>query len=338
MNVDEVEHECRSIRMSREIEYRSYREGDGSALITLFRACGYDPDEKFWEWVNQGCPHGRTIVELAVTDNQAVGHYSVLPRRLSVNGTTVRAGLAIHVAVHPLFRGLAILRTLMDRVVRRCREVEIPFIYGFPNNNVWLVYLKLFQWQKIVDIAALELPLAEHPIRNEDSERILLCNQVHFDQRYGTFAKESVLRKKTHVVKDADYLNWRYADHPRTRYQLLEAEAENGDLAGYVVLKLYEKHGIRYGHVVDVDMMPDSFSLFPRLINKALAWSVAQGVDVASSWMLGQTPFFEMLTTIGFKPTGFSTHVGYRLLDPAFSVHNLQVGTWHIVMGDSDAF
>jgi len=321
-----------------QIEYRGCRPGDEHGVIKFFEECGYHPDEAFWRWINKGCPHGETIVEIAINGEQVIGHYSVLPRLVSVGGKTVGAGLAIHAAVHPQFRGLVILSELLDRIFKRCREAKIPFIYAFPNNNIWLVYLKLFRWQQVGDLPALELPLCNFRAEHSDSPHILVHDGVCFNERVGEFGSADWLYEKTFVVKDRAYLNWRYVHHPRVRYHLVEAKKDGCGLTGYLVLKLFEKHGVKYGHIVDLNCVPSSLALFAPMVYKAISWFCIQGVSVASCWMLKGTPFYEVLLQIGFQPTGFLTHMGYRVIDPDFPVERLHVGRWHTVMGDSDAF
>jgi len=323
----------------RTIKYHSYRPGDEQAIIKLFWECGYtNHDQAFWYWINRQCPFGKTIIEVATVGTQVVGHYSILPRLVRIGGTVVSAGLAIHAAIHPEYRGLVILQELMKRIFYQCHQTNMAFIYGFPNNNAWSVYLKLFQWQRITELATLELPLDNFQAVGSNAPRISLRDELYFDDRYDSFQMEDLLSEKTYVVKDKKYLNWRYAHHPQVQYQLLEAETESGNLAGYLVLKLYRKNHIMYGHIIDLYFIRSDLHLFSHAVCQALSWFIRQGVDIASCWILKGTPFFEPLLDIGFRPIGFASHVGYRLIRPNFPVDKLNVDKWHMVMGDSDAF
>lgn len=321
-----------------QIEYRGYRPGDEHAVIKFFEECGYQLDGAFWYWINKECPHGETIVELAISGERVVGHYSVLPRLVAVNGKTVGAGLAVQAAVHPQFRGLSILRELVDRTFDRCREAKIPFVYGFPNNNIWMVYLKVFRWQEVGYLPALELPLSSFRTGDSDSLHISVYDDVCFDERVGEFERADWLFEKTFVMKNRNYLSWRYIHNPRVRYHLVEANENGGGLAGYLVLKVFEKESIKYGHIVDLNCRPSSLALFAPMVYRAISWFLIQGVSVASCWVLKGTPFYEVLLQIGFQPTGFLTNMGYRVIDPDFPVERLHVDRWHTVMGDSDAF
>ncbi len=324
--------------LTERVEYRSARVEDAPAIIAFLRECNYDSDERFWRWINWECPHGETMIEVATAGDRVVGHYAVLPRHLNVNGAAVKAGQAIHAAVHPEFRGLAILIGLMRRIVQRCRQEHIPFLFAFPNDRIWLVYLRLLEWQPIGDVVALEYPLGDCRGDVDDSASIVLHDRPDFDERYQHIAERDGFRKKTSVMKDRAYLDWRYARHPNARYQLLEARVANGHLGGYLVLKYYEKAGVHYGHIVDLGLNRDSPTIFPRLVSRALKVFQARHVDIASCWMVDGTPYAGPLREIGFRQTGFATHMAYRLIDPDFGRPAFRLDDWCVVMGDSDAF
>ncbi len=320
------------------VQYRSLRSDDQPAVVSFLRECRYDSDETFWRWINQECPHGQALVELALVHDRVVGHYGVLPRPVWMGGKVVRAGLAIHAAVHPQFRGLVIFRELLDRMIQRCRRENIRFLYGFPRRDVWLMYFKLFDWKPMGELVTLELPLTGRPWKGGDDPTIRFRERSIFDERYQPFSGSELLRGVHHVVKDEAFARWRYENHPRVQYPQMELLGADGELLGYLVLKLYEKEARRYGHWVDVNLKPHALSRFPALAKAAMKRFVQQKVDIASCWMLKNSPLFAVLQRMGFQPTGFTTYVGYRLVDPSFPTGELGLEKWHMVMGDSDAF
>ena len=316
--------------------YRPLQAGDEHAVLRLLRACGYSPDERWWRWMNEECPQGKTLVELAVAgDGEVVGHYSVWPKLLRSGGATLRAGMAIHAAVHPDHRGLSILKDLMQRTVARCREEGIAFIYAFPNDQVWLVYLRFLQWKELGDLKACEISLEgwDEPEQGGSLQWVLRDPPV-FEEAHGriqqAMLEEGSLREKIAAVKDRAWLEWRYARHPRVRYPLLEGRSSSGELVAYGVLKLYEKAGIRYGHIVDFGVLPSAEQGFPALVRAALRFFKSRGADVASCWFSDEQ--------LGFRKTGFITHVGIRPVEPENSGETFMLNPWHVTMGDSDAF
>ena len=320
------------------IAYRSYRVGDEEAIIAFLRECGYQPDLPFWRWINRGCPHGKTMIELALEGQRIVGHYALLPRRLRAGGATITAGQGIHAAVHPEFRGLAVLQGLMRRVVEAARAAGLPLLYAFPNAQIRPVYQKIFRWEDAGELVALERPV-RLPVEGDGGGLAIVQREsIHFDERYRAFEDPESLAGLTHVVKEPAYLQWRYADHPTVRYQLLEASDAAGALAGYAILKRYEKNGTSYGHLIDHGVRDGNASMLRALVAAALVHFRRQQVERVSCWALPRTPGFDTIRAMGFQPTGFATPVSYRLLDPRAVAVSLNLEQWQLVMGDSDAF
>jgi GNAT superfamily N-acetyltransferase len=319
------------------VVHRSYRPGDEAAILRLMDECGYRHDAASWRWINRDGPHGASLVELATADDRVVGHYAVLPRLIRVDDRPVRAGLAIQAVVHPAHRGLSVLSQLFARIVARCAEAGLPFIYGFPNDQVWLVYAKVFRWQALGDLVALELPLRGREPMPTSGPAVRVRDG--FDERYATWDEGETPHGLTHVMKDAAYFDWRYTRHPRVRYRVLESVDDVGHPLAFAVLKRYEKAGVRYGHVVDLGAQPRCEAAVAAVLRAALAdFRTGEPVDVVSTWMATGAPFFGALAELGFQPTGFTTHLAYRLIDPGFTLKPLDLERWHVAMGDSDAF
>ena len=321
------------------VEYRSSKPGDEERIIPFLRECGYSPDDRSWNWINRRCPHGETLVELGLMEGRIVGHYSVLPRPLDVRGVRVSSGLAIHAAVHPQFRGLALLQGLMGRIVERCRENRTRFIYAFPNDQIWLVYQKLFHWQSLGNLDVLELSLADWTDRERAPSGISVQDPVFFDERYEDFLRSLGSQgAQISVLKDRSYLNWRYADHPKVSYRLLEARGNGTEILGFLILKRYEKLGKHYGHLVEFGVRPENTPVGVRLVRQALAELSHPPVDVVSCWISQHDPLYPVLRQMGFDVGNSQAPVGYRWVDPVRPPETFELKDWQIRMGDSDAF
>lgn len=320
-----------------EVRYRSAGFEDERSVVSLLRECGYDSDERFWSWIHRECPHGETIVEVAVAQDRVVGHYGVLPRRLRLNGQSIQAGLAIHAAIHPQFRGLSILRGLLDRTLKRCREAGFPLIYGYPRREVWLMYWKLFGWAAMGELVTLELPLAGGRFSPGPGDPISF-RRAAFDEAYDRFPHGSLFAGLNHVVRDRAYLRWRFENHPRVEYELADVRDRSGSLLAYLILKRYQKEGKRFGHVVEADVRRGSLPVYRRLLEAALGRFQQEGAGIASCWMLKNSPLFVPLQEMGFRAQGFTTYAGYCRAQPGLDARGLDLHEWHMTMGDSDGF
>jgi Acetyltransferase (GNAT) domain len=119
-----------------EISYRPYASGDEAQILALYQAAfGITLSLDEWRW-----HYGRdAIIELAESAGSIIGHYAVQPRPFFVGARACSAGLVIGSMVAPEFRNITTFLELAKRAYERCKQQSIPFVYAFPNDNVWLV-------------------------------------------------------------------------------------------------------------------------------------------------------------------------------------------------------
>lgn len=137
-------------------------------------------------------------------------------------------------------------------------------------------------------------------------------------------------------LRTADYLNWRYADHPCLDYRLCLAERE-GSVAGYIVWRLAPE-GSREKRAVIVDFLvarEDAESL-GRLISNAVVDASDAGMETVSV-ITTQSWAVKILRSMSFLPRKerHTWVVGCwreHLPEKWLSDHS----PWHICLGDSD--
>ena len=323
--------------MQSSVVFRSYRPGDEAQILALFEEIGHRHSHQFWEWINLRCPFGETIFEVAEANGRIVGHYSVIPTPGSIAGRTLSSGLAIHAAVHPEFRNVTTIMTLCNDVYGQCMDRGLDFIYGFPNNNIWPIKVRLLDWISLGQITTLELGLSGATSYKYDSG--VYVEEVEFlTPNLLPEVLSDAMDGLDLIQKDAAYLNWRYVERPDVEYTLLAARS-NQDGKGYVVLKTYQKDEIRYGHIVDIGVSQiDHEDLYQALIMSAIEWAQKTILDVISCWAGDRAPHRRLLDKLGFHPTGFATNFGCRLLSSRARREELSLERWSFCMGDSDAF
>jgi hypothetical protein len=95
------------------------------------------------------------------------------------------------------------------------------------------------------------------------------------------------------VDRNADYLNWRYVNHPGGRYTLLLARNAAG-IDGYIVLKSEAEAGV----IMDVIARDDA--AFSALVQEALTRFAGEGKALVECWMTGRPSFDKVLKKLGF--------------------------------------
>jgi len=102
-----------------------------------------------------------------------------------------------------------------------------------------------------------------------------------FDDRFDDLWRRVAPDYDAIGVRDRAFLQWRFADCPHRCYITGAAERE-GRLEGYIVYRLDDIDGLRYGRVVDVLAARDDAVTLDRLLAWALAGIRAEGADLAT--------------------------------------------------------
>jgi hypothetical protein len=90
-----------------------------------------------------------------------------------------------------------------------------------------------------------------------------------FDARFDALFENAVSFHRAITRRDAAYLNWRYRHNPDGQYDVLVSETE-GQLLGYLIVGLFERHGQPRAHVLDVLVLDDDPDVAMALFAAAL--------------------------------------------------------------------
>lgn len=222
---------------------------DAADICSLFgRVFGYPMPSAEWQW-KYGEGRGHSILA-RTPKGQLVAHYGATVRRLSDRGEPVRALQIGDVMVDPDWRGNAGVSGLFYQVAaefqRRFYGDTHVFrvAYGFPNARA----MKLAVRQRLYHPVDRLLEL-RWPVEVSFWNRRLVASQQQWNRlASGAFAALSDamhhdLQDALWVVRDKDYLRYRYADCPRGEYELIEVRRRLTPFPlGYAVLKRDEDH------------------------------------------------------------------------------------------------
>jgi len=189
----------------------------------LERVWGKRTDESELDWFYGGNPVAPASVLLAEDGGRVVGSVAIVYLRLSVGGEAVTAGMPVHLATDPAFRGRGIFRELQGANEERARRRGARLLFVVPTPASASVLRRRLGWTPLPPLRVWSRPALPLPRRSRRVER--------FD---ASVAGVSV--PPSGVVRDADWLNWRFADSPR-RYTLI---AEGG----YAVLGRRGRFGV----------------------------------------------------------------------------------------------
>jgi hypothetical protein len=202
------------------MDIRLYKEGDEIGIMKLFHEVfGREMTLEEWRWKYTGRRNEKVYSAVAVHERDGiVAHYGGMPHRMIYQGREVY-GLAIgDVMVHARHRGFKLFKDVASLVPDEAVRDGIILGYGFPNERALRLPEKLGLYEKIEDVCESNKGTR---FWNNASRYVYKLSPLNYDDRRIDDLWEEVKSSKVlSVVRDADYLRWRYQRHPLFSYEL----------------------------------------------------------------------------------------------------------------------
>ena len=316
-------------------------------------------DDSRLNWLYRSCPHGEAKVWVAAEENSGrlLGTAAVFPRRMTFGSGTENGFVFGDFCISTEHRSLG----LAVRLQRRClEEVErTGFVAGYdlPSNTMLAVYRRLGRqpssklvrlvkmlrtenwiatkmksrtFAKVLSPAANTfLRMQRGSFQMKSDVRVEVQNQ-RFDEEYTELAHHIGAELGACVERTAEYLNWRYLDHPQHKYEVLTAR-QAGHLEGYLVLR---REG---GTVTIVDWFGKGpAELRKDLIRGLVAFLRPQGCERVQASILASHPYHDDLCALGFRPRESSPVMFFRTSEGLPSESTAH-GSWLLMDGDRES-
>jgi GNAT superfamily N-acetyltransferase len=282
----------------REEYLRLLREAWGDLALT---------GEEFDWWFRDN--RAGSLMSVARMQGRVVGVASHSLFRMVLGGETQLASFSVHATTDASARGQGIFEALERKHEEEAQERGVAVVLGFASKPTAPIFLGPLGWTEIGRLRVWARPFPRVRFSREPVAHV---------QRF-RHAGDAGKGWPNHIVRDAEYLNWRYFESPRD-YESF------GVAGGYAVLGHKEHRGTALAYVADL-------AGHPRLLLRACL----DAVDPGARALLG-IPAPEHRGTylsLGFFPTRTRLHVmGKALageLDP-------KLASWRFTLGDTDFF
>jgi GNAT superfamily N-acetyltransferase len=331
-------------------------------------------DPSFIRWLYEENPVHPAYELITRSGGIVSGHIAGVPLRYRLAGKDVLGGIAVNAITHPEHRGRGIFIVLHAEVSKITAARDILFLFGFANPNsekgclrhlhyhdlgrfpLWVLPLR---WGRIAaaqeslprflrrPVGAAGAPfvalwrMARRPLggRGIGVEKVAAIGP-EFDGLWAEAGKDYT----NIAVRDAKFLEWRFAKAPTRRYDIFVARAA-GRLAGYLVGTTTHFGGLRWAMIADL-LVPASAEgrvAAARLVAAFTRHARAAGAAVAGCLMLRHAPAAAALRKNGYliapprlMPREFPILLQWNAPqappDGVFDVRN-----WYLTMGDYDA-
>ena len=317
---------------------RDYEKGDEHKILSLFAdVFKREMSLAFWKWRFIKNPFGKGIIKVLFDGDRLIGHYAVIPMNLQVKGELVKAVFSMTTMTHPDYGGQGIFIYLAEDTYKLCHQRGYHFVYGFPNKNSYYGFTYKLGWRDFGTMTALKKKLQS---RASTTSIAKATKQIeYFDDTINSLW-DKVKQDYTIITPRTEkFMNWRFGENPDTDYTKCIVFDNNGDILGYVVLKVYAKGDVIKGHIVDMLSMPDR-EVVKSLLEYSYRYFLERGIYDISCWMPENYFYSDILQEEGFVRKETETYFGVRVFSEgnALAKSAEQISDWFITMADSDAF
>ncbi|WP_085994109.1 GNAT family N-acetyltransferase [Oceanobacillus senegalensis] len=346
---------------------RFYKNGDEEQIQALFKKVFHKERAiKDWKWKFIDHPlQTNPFILVFEEEGKILGHIALWVSEAFINGKVKEIALRVDTMVDPDARGKGIYNQLNRTMLEEAEKHNIDLLYGFPAPKAKELLLKstgaihvdnIARYVYIMDptsLAAAILPVLsplkglgkiyKHLQMKKVKQLVLPTGWKwekvdRFDESYTTLAGETKHVKPIMLKRDADYLNWRFMEHPYYNYSVFQL-TQNEKSQGYVVIKKeevdFKKGRITIGSIVDVLAYNDE-ETWKHLLYGAI--QQLSDVDIIQTWMMSDTMSSEILEKIGFKlkdrPMPLVIHDIANDAEANAGHHT----SWWITQGDVDSF
>jgi GNAT superfamily N-acetyltransferase len=250
-----------------------------------------------------------SLMSVARVGGRVAGVASHSLARMVLGGVERQVSFSVHATTEASARGLGIFPALEKRNEQEAEDRGAAVVLGFASKPTTPIFLGQLGWTEIGRIRVWARPFPRRPRRLEPYARV---------QRF-RHAGDAAKSWPNHVVRDAEYMNWRYIDSPRDYV----AVAMGGN---YAVLGHKEHRGTALAYVADL-VGP------PKPLLRACLAEVRPG-----SRALVAIPAPEhraAYASMGFFPSRTTLHLLGKALAGELDTDRR---AWRFTLGDTDFF
>ena len=136
------------------MEIRNYQNGDEEGFQKLDKQVELHPwnrrDINNWNWKFKGNnPAGSPIMIYAENNDEIIGHFAAIPMPYWINNTSIIGSHSVAMMIDPKWQNRGLIKFIADELFRQLAEREIPFTYGYPNDNSYNLHTNLLGYFEV---------------------------------------------------------------------------------------------------------------------------------------------------------------------------------------------
>jgi hypothetical protein len=302
------------------MEFSYYLDGDEAGIVDLLvEVFGRWPNFdipvsplKHWKWKYLDSPT-QGIVSLAMDGDKIIGCSHMIMKKIKVGPKIYFSGVGADAAVHKDYEGKGIysrigkardkkevleglkFRTSVSNHWKLIRRNFRRGNYLFPNKvvelnkieDINLHYKDRILYRKLgFHILSIGNKLSNIFYSKQASQDVEVHELKKFDESINGFWERVGRQYNCIIVRDEEYLNWRYCDPRGGLFRILEAK--NGESTiGFIVLRINsidEEYPV--GYIVDYLVDPNQPSTLYSLLSCSMEYFKENNVNLVRSWSI----------------------------------------------------
>lgn len=312
---------------------------------------------EFCRWKYLQNPAGEAVVGIALDGNKIISLAAGVPKRVQVNCKRRLAFELGDFITDSAYRKRGLFSRLIELICDEAYRRGTTFAYVRPNENSFPILQSRLSFRESAQIAERRYFLPSQALERRigipgrlttalgvdsmfrrfvlpsSTPRVRVVPAARFGSEVDELARTVEDGSQFCLVRDASYLNWRYAAGP-TRYRIWLAYRDN-KLAGYIVGLTSDTDS--QGVLVELFCGNDDEEVAAALVRSSMQNLLDGGVRSISTWILptqDQSAPARTLARAFPRKVNPSLHFMVRALQP--SSDTLPTGGWRIAMGDFD--
>lgn len=282
-----------------------------------------DADQRRFQWLYRENPFGPARAWIAYeNDTEAVGMAAVFPRQMYCAGAVVLSCVLGDLCIATKYRSLGPALQLQRACLECVRSGEFGIAYDFPGTTMLGIYRHLGIQPVATSIRMAKVLRADEKVRRVIPARILsrpaaaaanfalsVADRTFADvpgiefeleeapctSEYSELASRIGSSLGACTIRSAEYLNWRYRQHPHRKYEFFVARQNSGMLA-------YCTFAVEDGNAIVAELFGSiDHQALRNLLQRLVVLLRARGVATLSLPMLNGDRRADELRRMGFR-------------------------------------
>jgi len=320
---------------------RLYREGDDEEIVELLRS-GLDtwallPNPlEVWRWKYRDSPLETQIV-VSTAGEEVVGVGHCIKINVKLGDRVLTSYYDDDYATKPEYRKKGVYKAVTNLTDKIKRDSQADFCYWITRNPIVLTKAMIHeqvtfptQFSDLIRVKDVERFIDKYPIEDASMLRSdFLLNKTtsnldkpipeqcsafrfvdikSFDEISGSFWGRVADGYDYFLMRDRDYMNYRFTKNLGTRYKIKAALYE-GEVVGCVILEFDDDEGYLAGSISDLLFVKDRFDVVLPLFDEAISYFDSLNTDCISLTTMQGHPYQKIANSYGFFNAAYASEV-----------------------------